>query len=612
MAARRFKNRSELEFWLGGRRREDAIVIAARAALRVLPLVADAAWNGADEQAELQFAALTLATFRASASAQLVAKYPARADAVLAATGAAFDDAIFAAAAARTSLVGAAAVRVAAYAAARSAAAAAAAARTSDGARTSDTAALSATAVARSAAAAHSVTVIRRHGGARVFSSAEWVPVSNDAALLDTIHATALASAKLWVGEAPEWVENAWADLRSELPPDQKWVVWVEWYEAILAGRELWPTLDPKVREDLEVEIVSLPNSVWEQGPTTANAAIDALIKAAHTPAIVAQGPGPRYGLGDLATIVPVEHWEYDGEGNIPKRIESLLPLTRRSVQDLSACLPPNDPHNLARDTREYLAAIDRDVRQIDWAVVYGLGVFVENAAAEAERDIADRLTPPFEGPAKKALDSLRTLHSNLIMASGEGRALQEQADALRLTRDQHQALRVDAQTIAAGLDSAPDVATPAAAATVARATREIGQGSHPERGSEFGLAAMGNVSVVLVSAATLASFVPIGLAAGGVVGAAMGGGVAWVGYEGLKKSAMYSNATAALGPRYDALHKTADEALRARLIALAPFRRFVRDNEAPLRRIAQNTSRLRWMLRYIDFIVKPDGESDE
>jgi hypothetical protein len=33
-----------------------------------------------------------------------------------------------------------------------------------------------------------------------------------------------------------------------------------------------------------------------------------------------------------------------------------------------------------------------------------------------------------------------------------------------------------------------------------------------------------------------------------------------------------------------------------------------VRDNVAPLRRIAENTSRLRWMLRYIDFIVKPDG----
>lgn len=85
-----------------------------------------------------------------------------------------------------------------------------------------------------------------------------------------------------------------------------------------------------------------------------------------------------------------------------------------------------------------------------------------------------------------------------------------------------------------------------------------------------------------------------------------MGGGVAWVGYEGLKKSAMYANATAALG----VLKNTADEVLRAHLIAaLAPFRRFVCDNEAPLRRIAVNTSRLCWMLRYIDFIVKPEGD---
>jgi hypothetical protein len=198
-------------------------------------------------------------------------------------------------------------------------------------------------------------------------------------------------------------------------------------------------------------------------------------------------------------------------------------------------------------------------------------------------------------------------------MASGEGRALQEEADALWLTREQHQSLREDARTIAARLEAAPDVATPTAALTVVRATREIGQGPHPERGSEFGLAAIGNISVVFVSAATLASFGPIGFVAGGAVGAAAGAVVGWVGFEGLKKSAMYANATAALGPQYDVLKKTADEALRARLIAaLAPFRRFVRDNEAPLRRIAQNTSRLRWMLRYIDFIIEPDDDGHE
>ena len=127
---------------------------------------------------------------------------------------------------------------------------------------------------------------------------------------------------------------RGWGALRSALPPDQNWDVWFEWYEAILAGRERWPLLDAKARESLEVEIVSLPNDVWKQGPATANAAIDTLIKAAHPPTIAAQGPGLRYALDDNSnTIIPVEHWEYDGDGNIPKRIESLLPLTRQRRQ---------------------------------------------------------------------------------------------------------------------------------------------------------------------------------------------------------------------------------------------------------------------------------------
>jgi hypothetical protein len=596
MAAPQIKNEANLKDWLRGRKREDAVAIAARAALRVFPLVAQSSGTRGIEQTNRQFAVLTLASFRAGASAFVAAKYPTRADAA----DATFAGSIFA-------FATIAAASSAAHAA-EAARAAGAAIHTAGGARAAGAAIHAADAAAAAARAAGSLPsaafasdAAASAANAAAFAALPnviWASVADDARFLETREAGALVASPLWAG-----------DLRWELPADQNWFVWFEWYEAISAGREPWPLLDAEVRENLEVAIVSLSNDVWEQGPTAANAAIDALIKATHASAIAAQGPGPRYALGDRATIVPFEYREYDGDGNIPKRIELLLPLTRRAARDLWASLPPNDPHDLGRDTREYLAAIDRDVRQIDWAVVYGLGVFVENAAAEAEREIADRLVPPLEGPAKKALDSLRTLHSNLIMASGEGRALQEQADALRLTREQHQALREDAETIASGLDLAPDVATPAAAATVVRAARQMGQGPHPERGSEFGLAAIGNVSVVLVSAATLASFAPLGFAAGGAVGAAVGVGVAWVGYEGLKKSAMYANATAALGPRYDALQKTADEALRARLAALAPFRRFVRANEAPLRRIAENTSRLRWMLRYIDFIMKPDGE---
>ena len=102
----------------------------------------------------------------------------------------------------------------------------------------------------------------------------------------------------------------------------------------------------------------------------------------------------------------------------------------------------------------------------------------------------------------------------------------------------------------------------------------------------------------------------PRGVAVAGADGAVMGGGAAWIGYESLKKSGVYANATAALGRKDDESARIGGEVLYAQLLApLAPFRRFVRDNEAPLRRIAKNTSRLRWMLRYIDFIMKPVTE---
>jgi hypothetical protein len=37
----------------------------------------------------------------------------------------------------------------------------------------------------------------------------------------------------------------------------------------------------------------------------------------------------------------------------------------------------------------------------------------------------------------------------------------------------------------------------------------------------------------------------------------------------------------------------------------LVPFRDFVIRNERPLRQIAENSTQLRWALRYIDFIIR-------
>ena len=70
------------------------------------------------------------------------------------------------------------------------------------------------------------------------------------------------------------------------------------------------------------------------------------------------------------------------------------------------------------------------------------------------------------------------------------------------------------------------------------------------------------------------------------------------------------------------ALDQTLDDAVKAgdltrqqavaRLRRLTPFRDFITENEAPLRRIAENSTNLRWTLRYIEFILRTNWPRDD
>ena len=590
----RIRSRDDVEKWLKGRPREDAVALAARAAARVLPLVVEAV-SGASPLGPRRFADLILATLRACALARVAATYPTRANEMRAPATYGPADVAYADAPAY----------LYAYAAARAAATAA---------DNDDAPVYAAAAAARAANAAADDDDAR--AGADAAAAAAWSEVEADARVLERRGAAALVAKPLWSRGAPVWAAEAWTRLQAALRPQDRWAPWIEWYEAVLAGRPLWPELNAAAREALEVSICLIDEDLWAEGAATVNAEIERLIGEALPARIAAQGPGPHFGLDAQDLIEPAAHFEYDADGNIPPRIRSLLPSTRRAAADLAAALR-NDPYQLKRDAEDYLAAIAPEPDRIDWGTVYGLGLFIENAAAAAEREIADRMVPPLEDPAQKALETLRPLSLNLIMASGEGRKLMEQADALRLTRDAQRELGADARTVASRLADARKVATPAAAARLDRAAEAVGLGPFAERGTEFGLAAVGNIAVVLLSAATLASLVTAATTAGalmagaplGVVAGAAAAGPAWLGYESLKKSKKFAEATAALGGKFDELTNSGGEAIYRQLVALAPFRAFVRANELELRRIAQKSARMRWALRYIDFIVSSASE---
>jgi hypothetical protein len=74
-----FKDSKELLFWLGGHPPEVSQAIAARAALRVLPLLVNWRERDAETPAARQFSNRAFALFWATALARVAAKYPARA-----------------------------------------------------------------------------------------------------------------------------------------------------------------------------------------------------------------------------------------------------------------------------------------------------------------------------------------------------------------------------------------------------------------------------------------------------------------------------------------------------------------------------------------------------
>ena len=248
-----FSSRDEVKRWLDAiqpakRQREVAVAIAARAALRVLPLLAREVKKRHSKPAGI-LRRLLAPCLRGTALPWAAARYPAH-DNELRAHAAAAAFAASYAAAAYAATADAADAADAASAAAEAAAAAAA----------------SSAAAAASAAAASAAAVAYTAGDASP---------ADDAALIDAGRSTAdLAGRPLWPNGAPTWASEAWRDLKSALlARGEDWDVWTDWYEARLAGDAAHPA-----NEALEIARATIPDETWKRGPAVVNAEIKRLI----------------------------------------------------------------------------------------------------------------------------------------------------------------------------------------------------------------------------------------------------------------------------------------------------------------------------------------------
>jgi hypothetical protein len=384
--------------------------------------------------------------------------------------------------------------------------------------------------------------------------------------------------------------------------------VWVRWYEDRLAGR-------PSLGEAFDIAVATLPEELWKQGPKTVNARIKELIAEHTSPEpIPTQGAGPHVVLNTACKIDDAPPAEIDVEGNNVARIREFLPQVRQAAADLAGHLNPNIHPELARNLASYRAALGAEGEIVAWGTLFGFGVRLDNAAEAAQREM-ERLQEPLEDPGQEALASLLTLHGILIRATAEGRDLSDEADRFRLTRDQQSALRDDADTIAQSLKNSPDIIEPPVAERAKEAAETVGEGTHPERGAAYWLATIKNIGTIAVPAAVLGAW------------------TSWVGGAGedtiilsgavlLHHNERLRDAAKAIGDDYHRLVDVALETARdqtnlskaqaiARLRLLTPFRDFISANEEPLRRIAAYSTNLRWMIRYIDFIVRTNPNQE-
>ena len=246
-------SREELENWLERLPPEQgqwvAVAIAARAALRVVPLVATDAKRG------VSFEDLTFSVFFAAALARVAAVYPSRASELRAANAAAnAANVAFAKTAANAAAFAAFAADAATFAADPFANAAAFAAAPF-------TNAANAAANAANAAAFANAANANTLAGA---ANALWSAVSRDANFIASVGtARALAREPLWSGIEPDWSTKHWKLLQDALPRENDWQVWIDWYERRRKG-----VSDP---EEIEFVFATVPEKERSAGPAAAN-----------------------------------------------------------------------------------------------------------------------------------------------------------------------------------------------------------------------------------------------------------------------------------------------------------------------------------------------------
>lgn len=322
------------------------------------------------------------------------------------------------------------------------------------------------------------------------------------------------------------------------------------------------------------------------------------------SPRLPRQGAGPHFEITNDAIIDFAPSKALDSHGNNIGRLRALHPLLIEAARNMRQELSTNEQPRLFEMTNHYLQLINQDLKAISFDQLFAAGLRLENAAAAAKREIASRVLPELEDPAREALDSLIQIHGLFVMSSAVGIELVSVSERYQRQPEEDAAFRSAAMNLAKAIQARSDIMARGPARFLVEVAEEIDSGPRAERATVVGVGTFKNVCVVLVGGALVGLIPIVGGAVAGIPGGILGGAIALLVGDTLRKSEPFTDVVEVGKKKFNQAAKISSGDVRAlRSYGLDRYCEFILEHESILRVLAGDRPQFSWIQQHIDWL---------
>ncbi len=331
-------------------------------------------------------------------------------------------------------------------------------------------------------------------------------------------------------------------------------------------------------------------------------------LRSSVAPTIPAQTTSAHFTIRDgLITTVPTQ--EFGPDDNDYRRLAALQkPLLQASNKSRTELSKNNKPFAALLDvTENYLAELDKDVNEINYAVLYAYGLQLAVAYESAEYLIKKDELPDFGLDALTSIKSVLQLHGPFILSSRDGRDLVTDAERYERNPSEERQFQADVKQFGDILRERSDLVEEKSGEFISDITAPDDGSEQFERRYLFTKGAAKNLVIVFSAGALIAStaFIPI---VGPVVAASLG----LLTLEAMKKSKPFNDLSAPIRKSLDDLSEM--DLVRLKQIPqeqLQKLREFVIMNQDLLRRVGGSAREMRWFRDVLEWVKNSDIQND-